>query len=103
MEFTDQNFATEVLKAKGVVVVDFWAEWCEPCQMLKPVIEELAKEYQGKAKIGKLNVDENPNTATQFGVMSIPTVKIFKDGQIVEDLMGIQPKELIKEKIEQNL
>ncbi len=103
MEFTDQNFDQEVLKAKGVIVVDFWAEWCGPCQMLKPVIEELAKEYEGKAKVGKLNVDQNPDTAAKYGVMSIPTIKIFKDGEIVEDLMGMQPKELIKEKINQYL
>ena len=103
IELTDENFEKEVLKSDQPVLVDFWAEWCGPCQLMAPVIEELAKEYDGKAKIGKLNVDNSPNAASQFGIMSIPTLKIFKDGDVVEDLMGVQEKEFIKKKLDNYL
>ncbi|MFC1651868.1 thioredoxin [Patescibacteria group bacterium] len=103
IEFTDENFETEVLKSDKPVLVDFWAEWCGPCKMMTPVIEELVKEYDGKAKIGKLNVDDSPDTASQFGIMSIPTLKIFKDGDVVEDFMGVQEKGMLAEKLEQYL
>lgn len=95
--FTDDNFDQEVLKSDLPVLVDFWAPWCGPCQMMSPVIEDLAKEMEGKAKIGKLNVDENPQKATEYGVMSIPTLKIFKNGEIVQEMTGVQTMEDLKE------
>ncbi len=100
MVFTDQNFEAEVIKSEQPVVVDFWAPWCGPCQMMGPIIEELAKEMQGKAKIGKLNVDENSVTAQNFTVMSIPTIMIFKDGKIAKKFVGVQSKESLKEELE---
>lgn len=96
---TDENFETEVLKSKDVVLVDFWAPWCGPCRMLGPVVEELAKDFEGKAKVGKVNVDESPQTAGQYGVMSIPTILIFKDGSPVETFVGVQPKEALADKL----
>lgn len=96
---TDQNFETEVLEDKGVVVVDFWAPWCGPCRMLGPIIEDLAKDFDGKAKVGKMNVDENSQTAGKYGVMSIPTVIIFKGGEIAETFVGVQSKEVFAQKI----
>jgi len=89
---TDQNFEEEVKNFKGVVLVDFWAPWCMPCQMLGPIIEELSEEMGEKVKIGKLNVDESGKTAQAFNVMSIPNVTIFKDGEVVETLVGVKPK-----------
>lgn len=101
--FTDQNFKQEVLENKTPVVVDFWAPWCGPCRLVSPTIEELAKEYQGKMVVGKMNVDENPNTAGQFSVMSIPTVMIFKNGQPVKAMIGAQGKEAYKKVFEEVL
>ncbi|HNZ70888.1 MAG TPA: thioredoxin [Candidatus Dojkabacteria bacterium] len=89
----DNNFAAEIESYKGVALVDMWAPWCMPCQMLGPVIEEVANEIGDKAKVGKLNVDENVNTATKYNVSSIPYVVVFKDGQIVDTLVGIRPKQ----------
>lgn len=86
--FTDQNFAEEVTSAQGLVMVDFWATWCGPCQMAGPVVDALADDYQGKVKIGKLDVDQNQQTAMQYGVMSIPTVILFRDGQEVARKVG---------------
>lgn len=91
--FTDQNFEKEVLKSSTPVLVDFWAPWCGPCQMVGPIVEELAKEYEGKVKIGKLNVDENPQVAVKYSVMSIPTVIFFKEGQEVARQIGLESKE----------
>lgn len=96
---TDKNFEEEVIKSKGVTLVDFWAPWCGPCRMLGPIVEEIAEDFKGKAKICKLNVDENQETAGKFGVMSIPTVLIFKDGKQAETLIGVQPKEVLTEKL----
>ena len=101
--FTDQNFKQDVLDSKTPVVVDFWAPWCGPCVMVGPIIEELAKEYEGKMIVGKMNVDENPNTAGQFSVMSIPTVMIFKNGQPVKSMIGAQGKDSYKKAFDEAL
>ena len=90
---TDQNFEVEVLQSRIPVLVDLWAEWCSPCLMAAPIIEEIAKEYEGKIKVGKLNVDENPQIAVKFGIMSIPTVILFKDGKEVGRQVGFAGKE----------
>lgn len=90
VEMTDNNFSSET--AQGVTLVDFWAPWCGPCRIIAPVVEELAAQYEGRVKVGKVNVDENPATAGQFRVMSIPTLLLFKDGQLVDTLVGAQPK-----------
>lgn len=100
MVFTDQNFEAEVMKSDKPVLVDFWAPWCGPCQMMGPVIEELAKEMSDKAKVGKLNVDENPEVAEKYGIMSIPTVMIFKGGKMVKQLVGVQSGEALKGELE---
>ena len=89
---TDQNFKDEIAKNK-LILVDFWAVWCPPCQMLGPIVEEVAKEVEGQAAVGKLNVDENPRTAADFKVMSIPTVILFKDGKVFEQAVGLRNKE----------
>ncbi|MBD3279917.1 thioredoxin [Candidatus Dojkabacteria bacterium] len=98
---TDDKFQEEVLDSSKPVLVDFWAEWCMPCQMLTPIIEELSDEMGDKVSIGKLNVDENRETAAKYQVMSIPTVALFKDGQIVKQFVGVQPKEVYKQAIEE--
>lgn len=90
VELSDSNFKSEI--ESGLTLVDFWAPWCGPCRMVAPVIEEIAGQYQGQVKVGKLNVDDNQQTAMQFRVMSIPTVILFKDGQPVEGVVGAQPK-----------
>ena len=99
--FTDQNFDQEVLQSKMPVVVDFWAVWCTPCQIVSPIIEDLAKEYEGKVKVGKLNVDENPRSAGKYGIMSIPSILIFKNGNPVKTIIGAQGKERYKKEIEE--
>ena len=97
--FTDGNFDAEALKSEVPVIVDFWAAWCGPCRMIAPIIEELAGEYEGKIKIGKLDVDENQQTAIKYGVRSIPTVLFFKDGKVAETIIGAVPKSMFAEKI----
>jgi thioredoxin 1 len=92
---TDQNFESEVLKNTKPVLVDFWAVWCGPCQMQSPILEEVTKAVDGKIKIGKLNVDENPNTAQKYMVMSIPTLMIFKNGTVVKQFIGVQSKDTL--------
>jgi thioredoxin len=92
VEFTDSNFDTEALKAAGPVLVDFWAPWCAPCRMVGPIIEELAGSYLGKVKVGKLNTDDNPAVASRYSVMSIPTILLFKNGEIVDRIVGAVPK-----------
>lgn len=98
---TDQNFKKDVLEAKTPVVVDFWAPWCMPCRIVTPIIDQLADEYKGKVVVGKMNVDENSQTASQYGIMSIPTVMVFKNGKPVKSLIGAQRKESYKKMIEE--
>lgn len=97
--FTDGNFDAEALKSDKPVVVDFWAAWCGPCRMIAPIIEELAGEFEDKAKIGKLDVDENQQTAIKYGVRSIPTVLFFKGGELKDTIIGAVPKSAFVEKI----
>jgi len=103
IEITDANFTDEVEKSAVPVLIDFWAVWCGPCKMIAPLVEELAGEYQGKAKIGKLDVDSNPGVATKFGIRSIPTLLIFKDGKMVDQIVGAVPKGQIVEKLNAQL
>jgi len=98
--FTDASFKQEVLEDKGAVVVDFWAPWCGPCRTVGPIIDELAKEFAGKVIIGKINVDENSQIAGEYGVMSIPSVIFFKNGQPIRTMVGAQSKENYKQEIE---
>lgn len=101
--FNDQTFESEVLNGKGLALVDFYADWCAPCRMVAPIIEELASEYEGKAIIGKVNVDESPSIAAKYGIRSIPTIMVFKDGEVLETQIGALPKEMLKELIERHL
>ncbi len=102
MIFTEGNFTEEVLQSSEPVLVDFWAPWCGPCRIQGPIIEALAQEMEGQGvKIGKLNVDEHPQIAQQYGIMSIPTLAIFKGGNVVETLVGVHQKEVLKEKLQQ--
>ncbi|MDX1684673.1 MAG: thioredoxin [Saprospiraceae bacterium] len=99
-EFTDANFSDSALASDNVAVVDFWAEWCGPCKMIAPVIEELAQDYEGKVVVGKLDVDSNPETSMKFGVRSIPTILFIKDGEVVDKHVGTATKQTLKDKIE---
>lgn len=102
-EFTDTNFKESALDSKGVAVVDFWAEWCGPCRMITPIIEELAKDFDGKATVGKLNVDSNPQVSMKYGVRSIPTILILKDGEVVDKQVGVTTKQALEAKINAHL
>lgn len=97
--FNDDNFEAEVLKSDVPVLVDFFAEWCGPCKMMAPTIDKLAGEYEGKWKIGKMDVDASPKTAEKYGIRSIPTLKIFKGGEVVDELVGFQSEDKIKAKL----
>lgn len=97
---TDANFKDEVLSSEVPVLVDFWATWCGPCRMIAPIIEELAQEFDGRAKIGKVDVDNNSRIAAQYGIRSIPTLLFFKDGEVVEQQIGASPKRILSEKLE---
>ena len=99
LEFTDANFSQEVLKSDVPVLVDFWAAWCMPCLKIAPIVEELSKEYDGKMKFGKLNVENSQSVPRQYGVRSIPTLLIFKNGQVATQIVGMQPKRKLQEKI----
>ncbi|HBF36083.1 MAG TPA: thioredoxin [Firmicutes bacterium] len=99
MNLTESNFQEEVLNGKGLVLADFWAPWCGPCRMVGPILEEIAREKGDKVKIVKVNVDENPGLAANYGVMSIPTMIIFKDGQLMEQFVGALPKPVLESKI----
>ena len=100
LEFTDSNFKTEVLDSDKLTVVDFWAEWCGPCRAIGPVIAELAKEYEGVINVGKLNVDQNPQISSNYGITSIPAILFLKNGEVVDKLVGAQPKANFVKKIE---
>jgi thioredoxin 1 len=101
LKFTDENFETEVLKSKLPVLIDFYADWCGPCKMMAPVIEEIATEYAGTVKVGKLNVDEAPATSSKYRVMSIPTLLFVKNGEVVDNIIGAVSKSQVVEKLDQ--
>ncbi len=101
--FTDGNFEQDVLKSGEPVLVDFWAEWCGPCKRLAPTVDALATDYVGKVRVGKLNVDDNPNVATQFQIRGIPTLLLFKGGQVVESVVGLAQKDDLKKVIEKHI
>ena len=100
---TDGNFEPEILKSEIPTVVDFWAPWCGPCQVIAPVIEELAKEYAGKVKVAKMNVDENPATPSRYGIRGIPSVIIFKNGEVFDQIVGAVPKSKVEEMMKKTL
>ena len=99
IEITDANFEQEVLKSDTPVLIDFWAVWCGPCRMVGPVVEEIASEYNGKLKVGKLDVDNNPEVSMKFGIRSIPTLMVFKGGKVVEQIIGAVPKRNLVDKV----
>lgn len=103
MVFTESNWQAEVLNSDKPVVVDFWAPWCGPCRIIAPIIEELAMELGDRVKFGKLNTDENPNIAMRYGIRAIPTIMLFKNGDVVDTRIGVQPKEALKQMINSHL
>jgi thioredoxin 1 len=100
VQLSDSGFEKDVLKSSKPVLVDFWAPWCGPCRMLGPIVEEIAKEYAGKVVVGKMNTDENPDTASRYNISAIPTMLLFKGGQVVEQMVGVHSKKDIKEKLD---
>lgn len=103
LQLTDDSFQNDVLNAAGPVLVDFWAEWCGPCKMIAPILDEISEEYQGKITIGKLNIDQNPTTPQQFGIRGIPTLLLFKDGGVAATKVGALSKTQLKEFLDANL
>ena len=103
LKFSDQNFEQEVLKSDKPVLVDFWAEWCAPCRMIAPAVEAVAGEYAGRAKVGKLNVDENQSVTSRYNIRSIPTLLVFKNGEIKEQLVGTTSKDNLAKLLDKNL
>ncbi|MCB0263322.1 MAG: thioredoxin [Calditrichia bacterium] len=103
VEITDKNFKEEVLESETPVLVDFWAAWCGPCKMIAPVVEEIANDYDGKIKVGKVDVDRNQYAAAQFGIRSIPTLLVFKNGEVVDQIVGAVPKPMITQKLDKVL
>ena len=102
VHLTEENFDNEVMKSELPVLVDFWAEWCGPCRIISPIVEEIAKEYNGKLKVTKLNVDEAQELAIKYGVMSIPTLMVFKNGKIVDQVVGAMSKDQLVDKLKRN-
>lgn len=103
LKFSDDSFEKDVLSSDKPVLVDFWAEWCGPCRMVGPIVEELADEYEGKAKIGKVDVDSNPEISAKYGIRSIPSLLIFKDGEVVDQIVGAVPKAQLKKQLDAQL
>jgi len=103
MEVTDETFEKEVEETEGVAMVDFWAAWCGPCRLVGPIVDELAQEYAGQVKVAKLDVDASQRTAMKFGIRSIPSILIFKDGQLVDSVVGAVPKQHLEQKLKQHL
>jgi len=103
LEFSDANFEVEVLQSDKVVLVDFWAAWCGPCRMVAPIVEELASDLEGKAVVGKLDVDNNPSVSSALGIRNIPTILIFKGGKVVDKQVGVAPKEVLLAKLEAHM
>ena len=103
LTFTDGNFEAEVLKSSTPVLIDFWAQWCAPCRAIAPMVEAIAKDYSGKLKVGKLDIDSNPKVPTQFDVRSIPTILVFKDGKVVGQIVGAVPRPKVEELVKKAL